>query len=225
MGNLQASVKKPNNNADSADRPICVGSRVRIHGLNGGQDLNGKVGNVVKCPSPGEPLGRYTVELAPNVQKSIKFVNISLNLSDPETTASSASANTLGMKGKMVDSPGNSNKPKTREERVQEAQEQQRKIKEENKRCRQDLGDTDIKSSQFKTGSRVRVGGLNGSTQLNGQLAVIFDFDKSTAKYLVEFENGQGRRLLQGSRLTDMGVATGALAAKARMYAQMKMKK
>eukprot|EP00930_Biecheleria_cincta_P089483 TRINITY_DN78800_c0_g1_i1.p1 TRINITY_DN78800_c0_g1~~TRINITY_DN78800_c0_g1_i1.p1 ORF type:complete len:242 (+),score=51.82 TRINITY_DN78800_c0_g1_i1:122-847(+) len=81
--------------------------------------------------------------------------------------------------------------------------------------------EADFRAGEFTVGDRVRVGGLNGAIELNGQLAVVFAYDKAANRYLVEFENGQGQRKLQAKNLTAMGVATGALAAKARMFAQM----
>eukprot|EP00931_Biecheleriopsis_adriatica_P106010 TRINITY_DN80527_c0_g1_i1.p1 TRINITY_DN80527_c0_g1~~TRINITY_DN80527_c0_g1_i1.p1 ORF type:complete len:229 (-),score=61.19 TRINITY_DN80527_c0_g1_i1:56-742(-) len=76
-------------------------------------------------------------------------------------------------------------------------------------------------SDGFKVGDRVRVGGLNGAIELNGQLAVVFSYDASVGRYLVEFENGAGQKKLQAKNLTGIGVATGPLAAKARMFAEM----
>eukprot|EP00928_Gymnodinium_smaydae_P056622 TRINITY_DN39987_c0_g1_i1.p1 TRINITY_DN39987_c0_g1~~TRINITY_DN39987_c0_g1_i1.p1 ORF type:complete len:242 (-),score=35.99 TRINITY_DN39987_c0_g1_i1:386-1084(-) len=77
------------------------------------------------------------------------------------------------------------------------------------------------KDAKFDVGDRVRVGGLNGALELNGQLAVVFGYDKATCRYIVEFENGAGQKKLKENNLTGQGVATGALAAKARMFAEM----
>merc|ERR1712029_847087 len=68
-------------------------------------------------------------------------------------------------------------------------------------------------------GDRVRVGGLNGAIELNGQVAVVFKEDKPSGRYLVEFENGAGQKMLKKDNLVPLGNSTGALAAKARMYA------
>merc|ERR1712232_1414171 len=54
----------------------------------------------------------------------------------------------------------------------------------------------DIKVGDFNIGDRVRIGGLNGAKDLNGQIGVIFGMDKESGRYIVEFENGAGQKKL-----------------------------
>lgn len=186
------------------EKPI-LGDSVRIHSLVGAADLNGTVGKIVKCPD--EPQGRYVIEIRPGVEKALKVGNLSICTAEPAFKKSVA--------GNLA--PSEPEKPITREEKIRAAREEREKLKEEKKRSLSQ--GMDARSNEFKIGQRVRVGGLNGSKELNGQVAVVFGFDRSTARYVVEFENGQGQRKVHGSSLTNMGVATGALAAKARMFA------
>jgi len=220
LANLSAYVEEPavKNARPAADGVLRVGNRVQIRGLTGAADLNGKVGKIIKCPD--EPQGRYVVELEPGMQKSLRLANLSAcDEGHASNKSSSTAADVNDRMGKMVNSA--SEEPATREERVRAAREEREKQKEESKRLSQPSGDFDVKKTQFNVGDRVRVGGLNSALELNGQVAFVFGFDKPSARYIVEFENGQGQKKLQGSYLTKMGVATGALAAKARMFAQM----
>eukprot|EP00929_Paragymnodinium_shiwhaense_P019968 TRINITY_DN13447_c0_g1_i1.p1 TRINITY_DN13447_c0_g1~~TRINITY_DN13447_c0_g1_i1.p1 ORF type:complete len:235 (-),score=33.40 TRINITY_DN13447_c0_g1_i1:455-1159(-) len=164
---------------------------VEIHGLTGAPEHNGKLGRILRLD---EASGRYVVELeCDGTQKSFKPANLKAAEGAPKAKAKSS-------------------------EKVEAA----RKDREKEKAAMKKENATEPpKAGDFTVGERVRVGGLNGNVELNGQLAVVFGMDKASGRYIVEFENGQGQKRLHGKNLTPQGIATGALAAKARMFAQM----
>jgi len=73
----------------------------------------------------------------------------------------------------------------------------------------------------FEIGARVLIGGLNGAIELNGQVAVVFGYDASAGRYIVELENGCPgvQKRVRAENLVSKGNSTGAVAARARMAA------
>jgi len=177
---------------------FAVGQSVQIQGLTGAVEFNGLIGKILRLD---ESSGRYVVEV-------VKYNDDKLKEPAREQKAFKG-ANLVAYNGDMPASP-----------KVSAARAEREKEKERRSSEKQEMKEPP-KVGDFTVGDRVRVGGLNGSLDLNGQIAVVFGLDKPTGRYLVEFENGQGQKKLQGKNLTGMGVATGALAAKARMFAQM----
>jgi len=184
------------------DPSLCsVGSTVKIGGLKGAVELNGKTG--VVCGF-NEDSGRCIVELhGGDGQKSLRVENLAVLEICKEWPSGSSRQN------KYVDLP------KIASEKPQEKPPQQRQKSEPSREPKPDS----IKVGDFNIGDRVRIGGLNGAKDLNGQLGVIFGMDKESGRYIVEFENGAGQKKLRRDNLTAMGTATGAIAAKARMFA------
>lgn len=74
----------------------------------------------------------------------------------------------------------------------------------------------ELQEDGFKIGYQVRVGGLNGAKELNGQVAVIFGYDKDAGRYVLEFETS-GQKKIKKDNMVPLNVCTGALSAKARM--------
>mmetsp|Transcript_12478 Transcript_12478/g.29284 ORF Transcript_12478/g.29284 Transcript_12478/m.29284 type:complete len:235 (-) Transcript_12478:132-836(-) len=177
---------------------LCAGERVSIQGLNGAVELNGKAGLVVRLDDSS---GRYVVELeCDGSQKSLKAVN----LTAIDSASSSVKRTTGGVTSDKVQA--------AKTERAK--QKAVRDGEHGAARAPQSAG-------EFTVGDRVRVGGLNSALELNGQVAVVFGLDKASGRYVVRFENGAGQRKLQGKNLTAMGVATGPLAAEARLFSSM----
>lgn len=73
----------------------------------------------------------------------------------------------------------------------------------------------------FDIGARVLIGGLNGAKELNGKVAVVFGYDYSADRYIVELENGAAgvQKKIRACNLVSKGNSTGAVAARARMAA------
>lgn len=63
------------------------------------------------------------------------------------------------------------------------------------------------------------IGGLDKAVELNGKVAVVFGFDQSAGRYIVELENGGGQKRVRIENLTSKGSAVGVLAARARAAA------
>mmetsp|Transcript_103396 Transcript_103396/g.183684 ORF Transcript_103396/g.183684 Transcript_103396/m.183684 type:complete len:236 (+) Transcript_103396:54-761(+) len=179
----------------SEDTAFAVGQRVQIGGLNGAKELNGQFAQVVKFD---DSAGRYIVELeSDGAQKSLKGANLTAaSGSKSGSSATTAASSGAAERERSKEKPKPAAPPKTG-------------------------GPPKDHDWQFKIGERVRAGGLNGAKELNGQLACVFGFDRPKQRYTVEFENGQGQRQLKADNLTSMGASTGALAAKARMFAEM----
>lgn len=183
---------------------LSVGQYVQIHSLTGAVDFNGKKGKIVR---QDESSGRYVVEVEPEKeQKAFKGANLQVVTRRPEVDTDLGQQRSNG-----APSPRWPGSPKVQAARAEREREQKARREAQPKET--------PKAGDFTVGERVRVGGLNGALDLNGQIAVVFAQDKATGRYLVEFENGQGQKRLQGKNLTSMGVATGAVAAKARMFA------
>lgn len=183
--------------ADSVQGALRNGMRVRIDGLTGAVELNGKEGTISGFT---ESTGRYVVEVDGGVgQKSLKEANLT-------AAATRAAAPTRAA------SQASNKEP---ESRTPEKKQAAAASKPPEKKQTQPVEE----KTSLEIGDRVRVGGLNGAIELNGQCAVVFGHDQATGRYIVEFENGQGVRKMKSDNLTPMGTATGALAAKARMMA------
>jgi hypothetical protein len=225
----QEQTKQPASNGQAASssskatagsgESLSEGTRVRIEGLTGAVELNGKVG-VVR--SLNESSGRYVVEIDGGEQKSLKRDNlivanaptiVSANTkksvqSESSTTAQAQPAN------KGSDPPSKTSK----DTQAKKEAERKSSVKASKKA---DTPNGAVNLGEFTCGDRVRVGGLNGAIDLNGKLAVVFGLDKATGRYVVQFENGAGQKKLKADNLTAMGTATGPLAAEARMFAAM----
>merc|ERR1712039_646321 len=55
----------------------------------------------------------------------------------------------------------------------------------------------------FKIGFHARVGGLNGAKELNGQVGVIFGYDKEAGRYVLEFEASGQKKNQKGQYGSD----------------------
>lgn len=73
----------------------------------------------------------------------------------------------------------------------------------------------------LEAGARVVIGGLNGAKELNGKVAVVFSYDASTGRYVIELEDGGGvgQKKVKAENLTSKGNSTGVVAARARAAA------
>jgi len=204
----------------SSGETLSPGTRVRIEGLTGAVELNGKV--AVVC-SLTESTGRYVVEIENGGgQKSLKKDN--LNMASAPTVVSASITKKSGQPesdtSAQAQPPKRRNDPpsKTRQDTPAKKEvERQTSVKASTKSA----PSVAPANGELTLGDRVRVGGLNGAIELNGKLAVVFGVDKPTGRYILEFENGAGQKKLKGDNLTAMGTATGPLAAKARMFAEM----
>jgi hypothetical protein len=171
-----------------------VGKRVKIDGLKGAKDLNGKTGVICGI---GTTAGRYTVEVdGGGGQKSLKLQNLSIVDGPPEDGTSRTAS-----KSKSTELPKISPDRERRRAKTEAEVESLSRV------------------GRFHIGDRVRCGGLNGAKELNGQLAVVFGLDMESGRYVAEFENGAGQRKLRDENLKAEGCATGPIAAKARMMA------
>lgn len=66
------------------------------------------------------------------------------------------------------------------------------------------------------------IGGLK-APELNGKIAVVFGFDESSGRYVIELETGfGGQKAVRPENLTARGSATGVVAARARAASAMK---
>mmetsp|Transcript_18789 Transcript_18789/g.47112 ORF Transcript_18789/g.47112 Transcript_18789/m.47112 type:complete len:204 (+) Transcript_18789:45-656(+) len=70
--------------------------------------------------------------------------------------------------------------------------------------------------SDLEPGTRVVISGLQNARELNGRSAIVFSFEHSRGRYIVELEDGGGQKGVRPQNLTSKGEATGAVAAKAR---------
>lgn len=196
--NSRGGSKKPS--ASDMESSLPIGTRVRVEGLTGAAHLNGQFG-VVCGTNPDS--GRYIVNLeGTDEKKSLKLQNLIAVGGAPKAKKKSVEL------PKINESKSSSTAPQRKAEGAGRSSSSSAPPPE-----------PDLKAGAFTVGDRVRAGGLNGAKELNGQLGVVFGLDKASGRYLVEFENGAGQKHLRLENLTAMGVATGHLAAKARMFA------
>mmetsp|Transcript_108347 Transcript_108347/g.170894 ORF Transcript_108347/g.170894 Transcript_108347/m.170894 type:complete len:226 (+) Transcript_108347:94-771(+) len=189
-----------NSRPSGAGEVLSPGTRVRIEGLTGAVELNGKVAVVCNL---NESTGRYVVEIQDGGgQKSLKKENLIVQ-NAPTVVSTSGKKSGVQNTPTVVSTSAKKSGSKKTETSAASGH------------------SASGNSGDFTLGDRVRVGGLNGAIDLNGKLAVVFGVDKPTGRYIVEFENGAGQRKLKADNLTAMGTATGPLAAKARLFADM----
>jgi len=189
-----------------------IGMQVRIEGLKGAAHLNGQLAVVCEI---NESAGRYIVELeSSGEKKALKLQNlVAIGKAPSRAASASFKFNHAGQWQKSVELP--------KITRDSAPGRHPRGESSSRKEPSPPMPEPDLRAGAFTVGDRVRVGGLNGAIDLNGQLAVVFGLDKTSGRYLVEFENGAGQKKLRLENLTPMGVATGPIAAKARMFASM----
>jgi len=211
-----------------------VGTRVQINGLTGAVELNGKEGTVV---GHDEASGRITVHVEggkdmESGERKLKPTNLTKVVKGGVFFPAGTRVRVSGLSGAahLNDKEGNikGKDEATGRYTVDIDGEGEKNLKPENltkasavvkpKKAEETPSDTpaELREEGFKIGFQVRVGGLNGAKELNGQVGVIFGYDKEAGRYVLEFESG-GQKKIKKDNLTPMHVCTGALSAKARM--------
>lgn len=210
-----------------------IGTRVRVDGLTGAVELNGKEGQVVS--EFDEASGRMTVHIEGGPgEKKLKPANLTKIVKGGVFFPAGTRVNISGLTGAahLNDKQGNivRKDPTSGRYTVDVDGEGEKNLKAENltkasagvakAKKEDDLpADTpaELKEEGFKIGYQVRVGGLNGAKELNGQTAVIFGYDKEAGRYVLEFDGGGGQKKIKKDNMVPMNVSSGALSAKARM--------
>jgi len=213
------------------------GTRVKISGLTGAVELNGKEATVV---GKDENTGRITVDIdGGSGQKNLKADNLSKLASQAkQTPAGFFAAGTRvvisglkgapelnGKEGNVVSKDASSGRYTVNVDDVGDKNLKPENLSKvakvtapaaEKKPSFAPGAPKELQEEGFQVGDQVRVGGLNGAKDLNGKVGVIFGFDKNAGRYVLEFE-GDGQKKINKTNMVPMHVSSGFLSAKARM--------
>lgn len=207
---------------------------MQINGLTGAVEMNGKEGTVV---GQDEASGRITVHVEgggsfPSGEKNLKSTNLTKMVKGGVFFPAGTRVRVSGLTGAahLNDKEGNiigkddasgrytvniddEGEKNLKPENLTKASAVAKPKKEEE--LPSDLP-AELREEGFKIGYQVRVGGLNGAKELNGQVAVIFGYDKDAGRYVLEFDGG-GIKKIKKDNMVPINVCSGALSAKARM--------
>jgi hypothetical protein len=205
------------------------GTRVQISGLQGAAELNGKEGTVVSEQDPES--GRVTIAIDGVGEKKLKPQNLSKIVKGGVFFPAGTRVKVSGLTGAahLNDKEGNiiRKDDATGRYTVDIDGEGEKNLKPENlskassvKTSKPDNMPSNLPpellEEGFQIAQHVRVGGLNGAKELNGQIGVIFGYDKETQRYILEFE-ASGQKKIKKENMVPMNVCSGFLSAKARM--------